>query len=103
MEVTFNDEDFAVDKNLSEWILRLAENITEKEAKNLKTLELGKANHKIFCILNHCYPSPPKRFFLVLMTFYFVCFSIGILGNLLVLVVNIYVEFRVKIFSNILI
>ena len=41
MEVTFNDEDFAVDKNLSEWILRLAENITEKEAKNLKTLELG--------------------------------------------------------------
>ena len=39
---SFNDEDFAVDKNLSEWILRLAENITEKEAKSLKTMELGK-------------------------------------------------------------
>ena len=52
MEVTFNDEDFAVDKNLSDWILRLAENITEKEAKNLKTLELGKDNHKLICILN---------------------------------------------------
>ena len=64
MEVTFNDEDFAVDKNLSEWILRLAENITEKEAKNLKTLELGKHNHKFFCIFNHWNPFSPKKSFI---------------------------------------